>query len=641
MSDKQNYLIKHIRFNLMLLIIFSISAVSFNVAAGIYGNSQWQVEKGDSFYSIARQVFPDDKVKQRQFRKQLLSSNAKLLHGDANRLFVGQKLQLPAFAITQPVLTQKKGVTTPLVEAKSAPVVTPDPQDIIGHVVISVGDIEANNRGSVRKLLRHSALLKGDTISTSASTYTQMRMKDGALISLRPNTTLKITDYRFNGKEDGSERSFMELVKGGFRTITGYIGHKNKQNYHVRTAVATIGIRGTHYGLMLCEQGSCQNESASLEDGLYGGVVDGSISVENEAGQSIFNNDQYFHVASISQPAVEQLVPPPIFHGKAEARAAKRKNVNAQLKSKGQVKKDRLVDKKPADNIGSLVKSYIEDRRPTVIPQDQATNAIKDAPVSSASNLDAAPVGSGALISFLSIDSATGAKDAVSGDVLVGQANNSIALAANNTPVGFRENANVDDHRLILPSGVSGVTSTGGNALGVNWGRWSDTYVFTENGTELPTFGALHYIYSDNLTTPTELAALGGLTASESYTMVGGTIPTNAAGQNAKLLGLNVTADFVNQQITNYQIAAQDVATGNDFALQATSVPFGQMASFNLNGSNCTTGCTGSAGAAFVGKQAQGMMTTYSLQNTAGTSGVNGAAFLTRDSATAPVIPLQ
>jgi len=134
-------------------------------------------------------------------------------------------------------------------------------------------------------------------------------MKDGALLSLRPNTELVITDYNFNGREDGSERSFMELVRGGFRTITGYIGHKNKHNYRVKTSVATIGIRGTHYGLMVCSDGSCSNESEPLEDGVYGGVVDGSISVSNNSGEYTFNNDQYFHVASASSVAIEQLLP--------------------------------------------------------------------------------------------------------------------------------------------------------------------------------------------------------------------------------------------------------------------------------------------------------------------------------------------
>jgi len=135
----------------------------------------------------------------------------------------------------------------------------------------------------------------------------------------------------------------MELVRGGFRTITGYIGHKNKRNYRVKTSVATIGIRGTHYGLMVCSDGSCNNESEALQDGVYGGVVDGSISVSNNSGEYIFNNDQYFHVASVSSAAVEQLLPPPVFHGNSETALSEknRESKQAEMQQDGRHDKKR------------------------------------------------------------------------------------------------------------------------------------------------------------------------------------------------------------------------------------------------------------------------------------------------------------
>jgi hypothetical protein len=177
---------------------------------------------------------------------------------------------------------------------------TPDPAEIIGKVVIQSGSMLAENRGSTRQLNRTASILKGDTLKTAGNARSQIRLKDGALLAISPGTELKFEDFAYNGSEDGTERSVINLIKGGFRTITGAIGHVNKQNYQVKTSVATIGIRGTHYGLMLCEGGSCQNnsEAGNLNDGLYGGVVDGSIVTENDTGQSTFNNDQYFQIQS-------------------------------------------------------------------------------------------------------------------------------------------------------------------------------------------------------------------------------------------------------------------------------------------------------------------------------------------------------
>ena len=258
--------------------------------AGMINGSHWLVKPGDSVYSIARSVFPGNSKQQARLRRELVSGNPQVFKGNPNALSVGAKLRLPAFASNKASAPQlartPKAVRLPQPrpKQKAAPVrvaqrsVTPDPADSIGKVIINMGELKAVNRGSVRKLARNSSVLKGDTLKTANNSHTQIRLKDGALISLRPNTEFRIADFRFNGSEDGTERGLFELIKGGFRTITGAIGHRNKQNYRVNTTVATIGIRGTHYGLVLCTDGSCTSDGTNLADGLYGGVVDGATT---------------------------------------------------------------------------------------------------------------------------------------------------------------------------------------------------------------------------------------------------------------------------------------------------------------------------------------------------------------------------
>lgn len=656
------------------LLLGAILLLPYTASAGLRGDSVWVVEKGDSVYSIARSVFPDDAARQRQFRKELVESNASVFNGDANQLSVGQSLTLPAFAVTKAVVppatqdaveqAEVKPEPDTMKESSSTEQVMADPEDVIGQVVISVGKMEASNRGAFRELLRHSDILKGDTLSTAEHSYTQIRMKDGALISLRPNTTLKITDYRYDGREDGNERSFMELLSGGFRTITGYIGHRNKRNYRVKTSVATIGIRGTHYGLMVCEGDSCKDENGSLEDGVYGGVVDGSIVVENQSGSSVFNNDQYFHVASIRSSPVEQLVPPPVFHGKAESRAAtadgkqaagvdpqsQGKQGKAALGEQLQRVRGRVAQKLAGSRLGSLVQSYVDDRRPPLVLPDQiGTDALKEIPL-----VDSAPSGAVALVSFYDIDQVTGTTNSIAAPVIAGFQGNQIILGSktgaggaviNNLPIAFTETASGDVHNLILPSGASGISEVNGAnvaSVGVNWGRWSDNYVFVENGITKPALGDMHYIYSDKVTTPAELSqlsALGGLTATESYSFFGGTTPTNPAGQATSLITISAVSDFVNGKLADYQVVAQDGAA--NFAMQANNIPFQNMAEFDLNQVNCNAGCTGRASAAFVGGQAQGMMTTYTIQDASGAKGANGSALLIRDSAASGAVMAQ
>jgi FecR protein len=99
---------------------------------------------------------------------------------------------------------------------------------------------------SVAKAAKNDAVNAGDTIETKNGRL-QLALVDGGKVSLQPNTIYKINKYEFSGKEDGSEYAFTELLKGGMRTISGLIGHKNRDRYQLKTAVATIGIRGTEF----------------------------------------------------------------------------------------------------------------------------------------------------------------------------------------------------------------------------------------------------------------------------------------------------------------------------------------------------------------------------------------------------------
>ncbi|MCP5138190.1 MAG: FecR domain-containing protein [Gammaproteobacteria bacterium] len=184
----------------------------------------------------------------------------------------------------------------------------------IGKLIVAAGKIEALGvDGKVRRLRRQAEIYKGDTLITGGDVFAQLRFKDGALIALRPDTEFTIEDYRFDGAEDGSERAIFKLIKGGFRTITGAIGHKNKENYQVSTPVATIGIRGTHYGVrQVTPELAAQRRQAGedIQPGLYGGVVDGEIAVRNGGGENTFGNDRYFYVAS-PDAAPETLIAPP------------------------------------------------------------------------------------------------------------------------------------------------------------------------------------------------------------------------------------------------------------------------------------------------------------------------------------------
>ena len=81
-----------------------------------------------------------------------------------------------------------------------------------GKVHFAFGQVSAENTaGESRKLKRGHDLEPGDTIITERG-RAQLRFTDGSFVSLQPRTSFKIEEYNYDNEDDGSERSFFNLV---------------------------------------------------------------------------------------------------------------------------------------------------------------------------------------------------------------------------------------------------------------------------------------------------------------------------------------------------------------------------------------------------------------------------------------------
>lgn len=185
-------------------------------------------------------------------------------------------------------------------------------QEAAGRVLVAVGSVTVVRGAERIAAQRGTEVRTGDTIQVGAQSNTQVRLTDDSIISLRPDTTFRLTEYAFAGKKPEEQRAFYNLVAGGVRTVTGAIGKLRQDNYGMKTETATIGIRGTHFSLVECNN-SCRNpDGSAAPNGTYGGVTDGRIAVSNQAGVTVFGSDQFFQVASATS-APQQLIAPPQF----------------------------------------------------------------------------------------------------------------------------------------------------------------------------------------------------------------------------------------------------------------------------------------------------------------------------------------
>lgn len=141
-----------------------------------------------------------------------------------------------------------------------------------GIVLVASGQVTATGAdGALRDLTRRSPFFPGDRLTTGSAARAQIKFTDGAILSLKPNSELRIDDYAYEA--EGAQNNTMSLVKGGFRTLTGAIGKSNKNAYRVSTPVATIGVRGTLY-----------DADFTPEQGLALAVWDGGIEACNAGG---------------------------------------------------------------------------------------------------------------------------------------------------------------------------------------------------------------------------------------------------------------------------------------------------------------------------------------------------------------------
>jgi hypothetical protein len=210
-----------------------------------------------------------------------------------------------------------------------------------GRVLLVTGTASAADFGTMamRPLQRDDLVYAGEIVTAGPNTYVNLKFTDDSFVLLRPNTRFVIEDYSYSAAapEPTAEpapvaapgaaaaptppsmpagpapqsgpvatpaaaavaaarppaRAFFRLLKGGFRAVSGAIGSADPAEYRVNTPVATIGIRGTDYWVVLCDA-ACVADPAVNDNlppgaralgGALVGVITGGVFSINEAGQ--------------------------------------------------------------------------------------------------------------------------------------------------------------------------------------------------------------------------------------------------------------------------------------------------------------------------------------------------------------------
>jgi hypothetical protein len=104
-------------------------------------------------------------------------------------------------------------------------------------------------RGGKRSpLAAGSAIQAGETVVTGDNARLVLRMREGSSVTLGQLSSLVIERYEERASAPGGYlNAALSLTRGTLRYVTGALAKFNQRDVSVRTATATIGIRGTRF----------------------------------------------------------------------------------------------------------------------------------------------------------------------------------------------------------------------------------------------------------------------------------------------------------------------------------------------------------------------------------------------------------
>lgn len=161
--------------------------------------------------------------------------------------------------------------------------------------------------GSSKLLSVKSDVQEGDVLSTEAGTYARVKFVDGGELVMRPGTQIKVANYRFDEAQPKNDNVFISLLKGGLRAVTGLVGKRNHDAVSFSAATATIGIRGTHFGALLCKKEHDCDDVQTISGhpprvGLHVDVADGAVLVRNRHGDLLLVAGKFGWVPDDDKP---------------------------------------------------------------------------------------------------------------------------------------------------------------------------------------------------------------------------------------------------------------------------------------------------------------------------------------------------
>jgi len=118
----------------------------------------------------------------------------------------------------------------------------------VGEVVLLIGKVGVTHAsGANSPLQRGDSIRVGDLVETSSGGHAHIKFVDGGVVSVRPESRLRIELYKYDVESPKKSAIRFSLEKGVVRSISGKATEAAHERYRLNTPIAALGVLGTDY----------------------------------------------------------------------------------------------------------------------------------------------------------------------------------------------------------------------------------------------------------------------------------------------------------------------------------------------------------------------------------------------------------
>ncbi len=139
-------------------------------------------------------------------------------------------------------------------------------------------------------------LMSGDTLKTGGNGNIQFKLENGALISLRQDSEIKINNANFSKNNNQSIELNFEMNKGTIDAVQSNQSQEVNTSIKINAQNSSISAFNADFSLKVCSN-NCKNiDNIDINDGIYGKVTSGTAVTENQTGKSEVKKGENFYI---------------------------------------------------------------------------------------------------------------------------------------------------------------------------------------------------------------------------------------------------------------------------------------------------------------------------------------------------------